>query len=155
MERIIDVIRLRDGRDVRREPDGRYREITSGKWVSAEQVETQRLILTEDGEEQTGKSGQELIQEAVVAAARQQGLAVSSPDEAFAEIVGVQAEIALDKNKPSHATTAARFVIKEAGLAVDEGEDDSGEKPWFLLGRELAQKVLEMVEEEIGRRSNN
>jgi hypothetical protein len=155
MENKIDLIRLRDGRMVRREPNGRFREIASGKWVSAGQVENQMSRLPEGKGEREEKSRQALVQEAVVGAARQKGMVVSSPDEAFAEIVGVQAGIALDKDKPNQATNAARFIVREAHLTDGEAEEEGKKKPWFILGRELAEKVLEMVEEEIERRIEN
>jgi hypothetical protein len=98
-----------------------------------------------------GKNSRALIEAAVVQAAREHGREVESPQEAFAEMIGVQAGIALDDSKPAQAIAAVRLIAKEAQLS---GQDDSEEadQPWFVLGRQLAEQVLALIEEELARR---
>ena len=81
----------------------------------------------------------------MVKALKAQGLRVKSLDDIWGQMLGVQAEIALDKDNGSRATAAAKLIAQALGTlqaeeapAVDEDE--------VILGRELAQQVLDLIE---------
>lgn len=117
---------LKDGRQVWRDVRVRYREVDTGRWISAEEAEA--LLDTPMSDVSTGESG---------------------PDANRVlrkRLMDVQAQIALDRDAGAKATSAARLVLnmlKEMEQEEDEQEDD---QPWFILGRELAKEVLALIE---------
>lgn len=141
-----DLITLPDGRQARIGADGRYHTLGSGRWLTAAEVETACAGP------QTAASPRSLIAEAVSQAARNQGFAVKTVDQAVGKLIQVQAEIALDKEDPGKATAAARLLGKLTGLFDQVDTDQNKNTPWFVLGRELAIEVLALVEEEQVRR---
>jgi len=118
-------ITLPDGREVWRQIKVYYREVDSGRWISTQLVEG--LI----------RAGETRI------------LAASNDDLEHIRdrIVEVQSQIALDKESGARSTSAARLVLKALhemqANALDKGQDP----PWFVLGRQLAEHILQMVEE--------
>lgn len=121
-------IQLTDGREIWRQVKVEYREVGTGRWVSAEEVEH----LYPTGWE---INSLELIKQNL------------QPEQLRQQIVDVQAQIALDAQRGSKSTSAARLVLK----ALDEMEAEyQGEQPmpWFILGRELAEEILLLIEHE-------
>ena len=140
---------LQDGRQVHRDADGRYRDVVSGRWLAAAEVEAQLAAGEGSGEVLTLH---ERMGDAVLKAALNQGHQVASVEEAIGKVVQVQAEIALDKDEPAKATAAARLLDKVTGFFESADPEEEGDEPWFVLGRELAIEVLAMVQEEQERR---
>ena len=120
-------IRLKDGREVWRIV--RYREVGSGRWVSANEVE--RLLPEGIGEPPQFS-----------AALR------PDPDHIRQQIVDVQSQIALDKQAGAKSTSAARLVIQMLNEMEEKAQKSGEDMPWFVLGRQLAEQVLRLVETE-------
>ena len=143
-----NLVRLNDGRQVRRDAKGQYRDLVTGRWVSAAEVEDQ-LAAEEDFPPR-----RQVMEAALLQAALNQGHVVETVEEAIGKVVQVQAEIALDKDEPAKATAAARLLNKVTGFFEGADPEESAEDPWFVLGRELAVEVLALVEEEQARRED-
>jgi hypothetical protein len=120
-------IQLTDGREIWRQVKVEYREVGTGRWVSAEEVE--HLYPT----------GWELDSPELI----KQNL---HPDQLRQQIVDVQAQIALDANRGSKSTSAARLVLKALENMENENLDELP-TPWFILGRKLAEEVLLFIEQ--------
>lgn len=153
-----DQIVLPGGRKVHREDSGRYRDAVTGRWVAADSVEGANFAPRHDLEE---KSNQKLMAQptlrdfldrAVKQAAHNQGHPVESLGEAWAKVLQVQAEIALDKQDPAKATAAARLLAKATNFMSGLEPERDEQAPWFILGRELAGEVLDLIWEEQDRR---
>ncbi|MEN8241146.1 MAG: hypothetical protein ABFS17_04440 [Chloroflexota bacterium] len=148
MEAAKDLQVLPDGRQVRRDAQGRYRDVGTGRWLAAAEVDP---VSPSGALPQTPRT---LIEEAVSQAVRNQGYPVETFDQAVGRLIQVQAEIALDKDDPAKATSAARLLEKLTGLFSEVDAEEDSQKPWFVLGRELAVEVLALVEEEQARRED-
>jgi len=120
-------VRLKDGREVWRMV--RYREVGSGRWVSANEVEG----LLPEG---TGEPAQFSAD------------SIPDPDRIRQQIVDVQTQIALNKQAGAKSTTAARLVIQMLDEMEDKARKSGQDGPWFVLGRQLAEQVLRLVEAE-------
>jgi len=120
-------VRLKDGREVWRMV--RYREVGSGRWVSAKEVDR---LLPEDVKVKPG------------------GRSAPRPDleQIRQQIVDVQAQLALDKDAGAKSTSAARLVLKMLSELEDKDRKSGPDAPWFVLGRQLAEQVLRLVEAE-------
>ena len=106
---------LLDGRVVWRDGRGRYRDEANGQWVGAEAIKAllpspETVQLSEKP-----KNVRQHVLDAVEGAVRRQGYAVKDSAEAFGTVMGVQAEIALDKENGARATSAARLVAQATG----------------------------------------
>lgn len=128
------TLQLSDGRKVERTVRGRWREVGSGRFVSKEEVDQ----IGGEGERQKA-----LLAE-LMAAVNRAGYEIRSPEEAWGVILGVQAEIALDKGGGSKATAAAKFLRETISPDEEDGERDEA----LVLGKELALVVLELIEDE-------
>lgn len=119
-------ILLADGREVWRDVRVRYREVKTGRWIP--KAEAEALIPAPDVSSRSIRAGQERNQ-----LLRQR-------------LMEVQAEIALDRDAGAKATSAARLVLNM--LKEMDQKDQNGEEnpPWFVLGRELAKEVLDLIE---------
>lgn len=150
-----DILVLEDGQEARRDAGGRWREVDTGRFVAKEQVSKNKLLMA--GGEQGGKGGEgkRTFRDFVLEAVRHQGHEVETPEEAFGKLIGVQAEIALDKDHGSRATAATKLVAQATGmLGEDEGPAGETKKDErWVLGRELAVALLGLIEEEKGRRA--
>lgn len=118
-------IRLTDGREVWRQVKVQYREVGTGRWVSAEEVEK----LCPAGGELNTPGGHYL-----------------QPEQLRQQIVDVQAQIALDAQRGAKSTSAARLVLKALENMQDENQDQLP-TPWFVLGRKLAEEILLLIEQ--------
>lgn len=87
------------------------------------------------------------------AAAKSQGYSTESFPEVVARLIGVQTEIALNKDDPARATAAANYLSRNIRLIGEEDGEGQSAQPWFILGRELAGQVLALVEAEQARRA--
>ena len=143
---------LLDGRQVRCDANGRYRDVVSGRWLAAAEVEAGLGGGKGSGEALTLH---DRMGDALLKAALNQGHAEESVEEAIGKVVQVQAEIALDKDEPAKATAAARLLNKVTGFFENADPEGAGDEPWFVLGRELAIEVLALVEEEQERRAQD
>jgi len=120
-------IRLKDGREVWRMV--RYREVGSGRWVSAKKVEG-------------------LLPEGIGEPAQFSADFSPDPDRIRQQIVDVQSQIALDKEAGAKSTSAARLVIQMLNEMEEKARKSGQDVPWFVLGRQLAEQVLRLVEGE-------
>jgi hypothetical protein len=132
---------LHDGREVYKDAKGRWRDIDSNRFVREKDVEDARAGRNK-------RSSKDYVLKAV----REQGFSVGSAEEAFAKIVGVQAEIALEKEGGSKAIQAAKFVAQATGMMEGEKEEEKEAEGELALGREMALKLLDLIEEEKLRR---
>ena len=73
------------------------------------------------------------------------GYQAETVEQAWGKLIEVQAELALEKEQGSKATTAARFVGQMTGL--DESEQENRQTGHLVLGRELALEILDLLEE--------
>lgn len=120
-------VRLKDGREVWRMVS--YREVGSGRWVSAKEVDR---LLPEDVKVKPG------------------GRSAPRPDleQIRQQIVDVQAQMALDKQAGAKATGAARLVLKTLNEMEQADSDEPADTAWFILGRQLAEQILVLIEME-------
>lgn len=118
-------ILLTDGREVWRDVRVRYREVKTGRWIPKDEAEA--LLPLQEVLIRPLKAGQE----------RNQSLRQ--------RLMEVQAEIALDRDAGAKATSAARLVLSML-KEMDQADQNRNEDiPWFVLGRELAKEVLELI----------
>ena len=118
-------IRLKDGREVWRMV--RYREVGSGRWVSANEVE-------------------KLLPEGIGEPSQFSADSRPDPDRIRRQIVDVQAQIAMDKQAGVKSTSAARLVLQMLNEMEEKARKSGQDGPWFVLGRQLAEEVLRLVE---------
>ena len=93
-------------------------------------------------------AGQQLLE-----AVRRDGFQAESLEEAWGKIVSVQAEIALDPEMGSKATTAAKFLAQVIGIRNSPASASS--RPPAEIGSQAAQLLLELIAEERQRRSDD
>ena len=132
---------MADGRVARRDERGRWREVETGRFVKKGEVKA--------GEEQG--TSRLATRKSMVDKVRQMGLEAKDDNEAWGQLMGVQTEIALDKENGSRATAAAKLVAQASGV-MEEGQETEEKDLTLALGRELALAVLALVEEELARR---
>ena len=118
-------IRLKDGREVWRMVS--YREVGSGRWVSANEVE-------------------KLLPEGIGEPSQFSADSRPDPDRIRRQIVDVQAQIAMDKQAGAKSTSAARLVLQMLNEMEEKARKSGQDGPWFVLGRQLAEEVLRLVE---------
>ena len=58
----------------------------------------------------------------------------------------VQAQIAMDKQAGAKSTSAARLVLQMLNEMEEKARKSGQDGPWFVLGRQLAEEVLRLVE---------
>ena len=136
---------LPNGRRVRREKSGRYRDAASGKWLSREVVEGEALMEGEgDAPAAVERSKRHLLESVQTG-----GYEAETPEDAWGRLIGVQAEIALDKEQGSKATAAAKLVAQATGMLPDgrgAGEVPALEGMRLEMGKGLVVQILEMIE---------
>lgn len=81
-------------------------------------------------------------------AVRQQGYEPTSIEDAWGKVILVQAEIALNPEMGSKATTAAKFLMQVSGYF----EEKDQREPEDERGQEDFQLILELIDEEKIRR---
>ena len=139
-------ITLPDGRQIWRYGNGRYRVIKTGKWIAKEEVEDALAQASSIDHNLTA------AQKQLIETVREMGREADTLDEALAQLLAVQAEIALDKDNGAKATNATRLIGQISGIwdknAQKEDAQQDDDQPWFVLGRELAQELLALVEAE-------
>ncbi len=144
---------MADGSTVWRDGGGRYRDVVSGRFVARAVVEGDR---GGEDEQPLATRAQRSARARVMDRVQQRGHAAVSAEDAWGQLVGVQAEIALDSDNGSKATAAAKLVAQATGM-LETPEDEAVEGPGregedFLLGRELARQLVSLIEEERVRR---
>jgi len=127
-------IRLKDGREVWRMVAVTYREIGSGRWVSAHEVDR-------------------LLPDGMDAGPPHPASPRPDMDQIRQQIVEVQAQIAMDKEAGARSTSAARLVLKTFAEMEEKEGGLEPDLPWFVLGRQLAEQVLRLLEAESGERT--
>ncbi len=151
---LLAKVQLADGCTVWRDGGGRYRDVVSGRFVARAVVEGESAA--EDDEQPLATRAKQSARVRVMDRVQQRGHAAVSAEDAWGELVGVQAEIALDSDNGSKATAAAKLVAQATGM-LDAPEDGAAEGTGregedFLLGRELARQLVSLIEEERTRR---
>ncbi len=115
-------IRLRDGREVWRKVYVRYRDVKTGLFVSAEEVEALKHTPVEKFPLLDRKHLRE-------------------------QIAAVHSEAAIKPDGGFQSVQAAKLVL---GLLKSIDQDERSEQedqPWFVLGRDLAVQLLEIMED--------
>lgn len=142
-------ITLEDGRRLWRDEDGRLRD-GRGRWVKppAKDIVPADKAVQEDAEEEESLTlaAQQAARRHMLQAVQQLGYPAQDPADAWGRLVGVQAEIAMDGQGGTKATSAAKFVAQATGL-LDEEEDDGGQMDGLQLniGAEAAQRLLDIL----------
>lgn len=128
-------LKLEDGREVEQTAGGRWRDVATGRFVPKDEVP----------QKQEPQHRNAALLRDIVGVVRQAGYRIDTLEDAWEVILGVQADIALDKEGGTKATSAAKFLrevlVPEGNQAVD---------PELVLGKELASKILTMIETETG-----
>lgn len=133
-------IKLEDGREIEHTAGGRWRDTATGRFVPKANAPENREYERRDAA---------LLRD-IVGVVRQAGYPVESLNDAWEVILGVQAEIALDKQGGTKATSAAKF-LRDA-LLPEEGQEDD---PELILGKQLAADVLALIASESGGEGRN
>lgn len=126
---------------------GRYRDKSThryvrkeivNKFLNSEQVIEKDISISERVKDATRKY---LLQ-----TVRNEGYDVADVSGAWGLLIETQTRIALDPEKGSKATSAAKFIGTVAGFLVDVEEPPQKNKK--VLGIEIAQKIITMILEE-------
>ena len=113
-------IRLRDGREVWRRVYVRYRDVKTGVYVSAEEVEALKITPVEKFPLLDRKHLQE-------------------------QIAAVHSEAAIKPEGGSQSIQAAKLVLGVLKSIDQDERSEQENQPWFVLGRELAVQLLEIM----------
>lgn len=124
-------VKLSDGREVWRYVQVQYRVVGIGRWISPGEAEA----LLGNGIETAGPAA---IEKTEIQNLRE-------------KLLRVQSQIALDQEGGAKATSAARLVLNILREMEGDRDAQAEDRPWFVLGRELAEKVLALVQEEQAR----
>lgn len=127
-------LKLSDGREVWRYVQVYYREVGTGRWISPGEAETLLTDIPEPGEQAS-------IDETEIQNLRE-------------NLLKVQSQIALDKEGGAKATSAARLVLNILREMEADRKNHEEDCPWFVLGRELAEDVFALVQEEQARHAS-
>ncbi|MDH5507803.1 MAG: hypothetical protein OEZ02_11345 [Anaerolineae bacterium] len=151
-------VRLADGRQAWRDGQGRYRDANTGRWIAKDEVArvglaAQPAAVLPDAPEETAaaeglQAAQARARQHLLQAVVQEGHPAESPADAWGKLVGVQAEIALDKEMGSKATAAAKLVAAATGMLPDgrRGEDAAlGEGIQLNISAEAASRLLDLI----------
>ena len=113
-------IKLKDGRDVWRKVYVRYRDVKTGAYLSAEEVEA--LIVTPP--DKFPLLDRKHLQE---------------------QIAAVHAKAAVRLEGGSQSVQAAKLVLGVLKSIEQEERSEHEEQPWFVLGRDLAIQLIEIL----------
>jgi len=114
-------IKLRDGREVWRKVYVRYRDVQTGVYVSAEEVEA---LLVRPVKKFPLLDRKHLKE----------------------QIAAVHAETAVKPEGGSQSVQAAKLVLGVLKSIEEDKRSVAEDQPWFVLGRDLAVKILEIME---------
>ncbi len=121
-----------------------YRDAKTGRFIAKRDLAKFQEIRKEKSA--VSKSPQQPIKEKIIQVVQEQGLDARSVEEVWGHLVGVQAEIAMDKDNGSKATAAAKLVAQVMGMMEDNTKLDAGTEK-LVLGRTLAQEILALLKE--------
>jgi len=141
-------------KQVYKDDRGRYRDKKTHRYVKKEIVENILLEISalDQPENDTSLSQkaraatQKHLHETVV----EEGIPANDPAEAWGHLISVQTQIAMDAEKGSKATSAAKFIGKVTGLLQEDEQKTQENKA--LLGRKLAEKLLNLISKEKSQR---
>lgn len=141
-------ITLEDGRTVWRDGNGRLRD-ARGRWVKGK---SNALVMSEVREVDEGTEEESAALAAQLAArrhmlqtVRQLGYPAQDPADAWGKLIGVQAEIAMDGQGGTKATSAAKFVAQATGLLDEEEDSQQMDGLQLNIGPEVAQRLLDIL----------
>lgn len=117
-----EKFKLADGREVWRQTYVRYRDASSGKFVSKEEL----------GEDPLLGGGKEVVRD---------------PDRIEVQVLATLLEIAADQELVAKSTSSMKLLIDMVEKMRQNAAADH-EEEWFILGRQLAKEVLELLEED-------
>ena len=143
-------VKLADGRSIWRDENGRYRD-ERGRWVKnsetpdKDMTEAPRLLL-EGGSEPVTVAAQQAARQHLLKAVQELGYSARDAADAWGRLVGVQAEIAMDGQGGTRATTAAKLVAQATGM-LDEEEGQTMDGLKLDIGAEAAGHLLELLAE--------
>lgn len=113
-------IKLRDGRQVWRKVYVRYRDVETGVYVSAEEVEALMVAPVEKFPLLDRKHLRE-------------------------QIAAVHSEAATKPDGGSQSVQAAKLVLGVLKSIDQDERSEQEDQPWFVLGRDLAIQLLEIM----------
>jgi hypothetical protein len=113
-------IRLRDGREVWRKVYVRYRDVETGVYVSAEEVEALQVAPVEK-------------------------LLLLDRNHLREQIAAVHSETAVKPDGGSQSVQAAKLVLGVLKSMDQDERSGQEDQPWFVLGRDLAVQLLEII----------
>ena len=128
------------------EADGQT-EINVSQKVSG----TTNLLLRPDMDDPD--AAQKIAGQHLLEAVRRDGFQAENLIEAWGKIVSVQAEIALNPEMGSKATTAAKFLAEVVGVRNSPAR--ASNRPPAEIGNQAAQLLLELIAEERQRRTDD
>ncbi|MBT3239383.1 MAG: hypothetical protein HON98_02645 [Chloroflexi bacterium] len=121
-----------------------YRDAKTGRFIAKKDIDNYQV---ERNKRSLSLSTQQHpIQKKIIQVVQQQGLDARTLEEVWGHLVGVQAEIAMDKDNGSKATAAAKLVAQVMGTMEGSPAQDEGIEK-LVLGRELAKQVLALLKE--------
>jgi hypothetical protein len=127
-------IKLSDGREVWRYVQVQYRVVGTGRWISPGEAEA-LLVNSIETDSPTA------IEKIDIQNLRE-------------KLLRVKSQIALDQEGGAKATSAARLVLNILREMEADRDARVEDRPWFVLGRELAEEVLALVREEQDRHAS-
>ena len=116
------LLKLSDGREVWRITSVRYREADSGRFISEEDLVDPDGVLRPE---------QEL-----------------DLDSIEKQILSTLVEIAADPELAGKSSASIRLLLGQVEKLKKEKVESLKQREWFMLGRQLASEVLDMLEDE-------
>lgn len=124
-----------------------YRDPKTGRFIARKDIGQYLKIKEERSKKEKQKAPNSPLGEKIVEAVREQGIEVNTIEEVWAKLIGIQAEIALDKTNGAKATAAAKLVAQVMGTMDGDSPKEDG-TDMLVLGRELAKEILALIEKE-------
>jgi hypothetical protein len=125
---------------------GRYRDRKTHRYVRKGIIENFKNEIKFDENIPLSKQAREATQRHLLETVIEEGIDAENTADAWGHLIRVQTRIALDSEKGSKATSAAKFIGQAAGLMVDDEQKAIISK--VILGQKLAQEILGLIEEQ-------
>ncbi len=136
------LVTLTDGREVWRDGEGRFRDKSTGQYVTVQEKDL-RPALAVVPEEPAPPDSREAAREHLLHIVREGGYTASDPADAWGVLVGVQAEIALEAGKGKQAIDAFKLVAQATGLMPAKPQaEETSPTARLELGPDLVRKLL-------------
>ena len=103
------------------------------------------MIDEEKEEEGLPQAAQQAARQHMVETVRQLGYPAAGPADAWGKLIGVQAEIAMDGQGGTKATSALKFLAQATGLMEEEEDAQQFDGLQLNIGVEAAQRLLDIL----------